>query len=191
MSFEWQRQIIDPLRGELSYRDVIDGAVGYQTGNDSLFNPPGATSDRALISERIGALRRELRLLNPQLYLRKLAQDESAGTIKADAELDGRAHHVIEVTDDVLPVYLFVDAASGRLSKLRTLQNDHIWGDVSTEVTYRDWSTPEGGGLMFPHQVELAIAGNTLRTDTRTNVVINPRFRRRRLCPSRRAKDRG
>ncbi len=177
LSFEWQRQIVDPLRGELSYRDVIDGAVGYQTGNDSLFNPPGATSDRALISERIGALRREFRLLNPQLYLRKLARDESAGTIKADAELDGRAHHVIEVSDDVLPVELFVDAASGRLSKLRTLQNDHIWGDVSTEVTYSDWSTPEGSGLMFPHQVELAIAGKTLRTDTRTNVVINPDFR--------------
>jgi len=111
------------------------------------------------------------------MYLRKLARDESAATMKADAELDGRTHHVIEVSDDVQSVELFVDAASGRLSKLRTLQNDHIWGDVSTEVTYGEWSAPEGGGLMFPHQVELAIAGKTLRTDTRTNVVVNPDFR--------------
>ena len=176
LSFDWQRQILDPLRGELSYKDVLDGAVGYQTGNDSLFNPPDTASDRALTSERMGALRREFRLLNPQLYLRALARDESAGTMKADVELDGRTHHVIEVSDDVLPVELFVDAASGRLSKLRTPQNDHIWGDVSTEVTYSDWSAPEGSGLLFPHRVEMAIAGKTLRTATRTDVVINPNF---------------
>ena len=177
LSFDWQRQIFDPLRGELAYRDVIDRAVGYQTGDDSVFNPPGTASDRALVSERIGALRREFRLLNPQLYLRKLARDESAGIIKADTELDGRAHHVIEVSDDVQSVELFVDAASGRLSKLHTLQNDHIWGDVSTEVTYNDWSAPQGSSLMLPHHVKLAIAGKTLRIDTRTNVVINPDFR--------------
>ncbi len=176
VSFDWQRKIFNPPRGKLTYKDVIDGAAGYQTGNDFFFNPPGATSDRALSSERIGALRLEFRLLNPQLYLRTLAADENAGTIKADVELDGRTYHVIEVSDEVLPVELFVDAASGRLSKLRTLQNDHIWGDVLTEVTYGDWSAPEGSGLIFPHRVELAIAGNTLRTATRTNVVINPDF---------------
>ena len=56
LSFDWQRQIFDPLRGALAYRDVINGDVGYQTGNDSVFNPPDARLDRALPSERIGAL---------------------------------------------------------------------------------------------------------------------------------------
>ena len=176
LSFDWQRQIFDPPRGELAYRDVIDGAAGYQTGNDLIFNPPGTASDRALTSERMGALRREFRLLNPHLYLRALARDKSAGTMKADVELDGRTHHVIEVADDVLPVELFIDAASGRLSKLRTPQNDHLWGDVLTEVTYSDWSAPEGSSLIFPHRVEMAIAGEMLRTATRTNVAINPNF---------------
>ena len=71
---------------------------------------------------------------------------------------------------------LFVDAASGRVSKLQTLQNDHIWGDVLTEVTYGDWSATQGGRLMLPRQVELAVAGNTLLTARRTNVVVNPDF---------------
>ena len=177
LSFDWQRQVFDPLRGELSYRDVIDGDIGYQTGNDSVFNPTDARSDRALVSERIAALRREFRLLNPHLYLRTVAMDENAATIKADVQLDGRHHHVIEVFDEVRPVELFVDAQSGQLSKLQTLENDHIWGDVSIEVTYSDWSTPKGSLLMFPHQVELALAGTTLRTAVRTNVVVNPDFR--------------
>ena len=176
LSFDWQRQIFDPLRGELSYRDVLDGEVGYQTGNDFLFNPPDATSDRALISERIGAVRREFRLLNPQLYLRAAAVNAEAATIKGDVELDGRVHHVIEVSDEVQPVELFIDAESGWVSKLQTLQNDHIWGDVLTEATYGDRSTSEGSRLMLPRQVELTVAGNTLLTARRTNVVVNPDF---------------
>ena len=176
LSLDWQRQIFDPLRGELSYRDVLDGEVGYQTGNDSVFNPPDATSDRALISERIGAVRLEFRLLNPQLYLRAAAVNAEAATIKGDVELNGRVHHVIEVSDEVQPVELFVDADSGRVSKLQTLQNDHIWGDVVTEVTYGDWSTSEGSRVLLPRQVELAVAGNTLLTARRTNVVLNPDF---------------
>ena len=176
LSFDWQREIFNPPQGKLAYKDVIDGAVGYQTGNDFYFNPPDATSDRALSSERIGALRREFLLLNPQLYLRALAADENAGTIKDDVELDGRTYHVIEVTDDVLPVELFIDAVSGRLVRLQTLQNDHLWGDVLTVVTYNDWSASEGDGLMFPHRVEMAVAGKTLRTDTRTELVVNPDF---------------
>ena len=176
LSFDWQRQIFDPLRGEIAYRDILNGDVGYQIGNDSVFNPPGVTSDRALTSERIAAVRREFRLLNPQLYLRAAAESKDVGTVKADVELDGRVHHVIEVADVVEPVELFVDAATGRVSKLGTLQNDHIWGDVTTEVSYRDWSTPEGSRLMFPHQVELSIADKTIRVARRSNVAVNPDF---------------
>ena len=62
LSFDWQREIFNPPHGKLAYKDVIDGAAGYQTGNDFYFTPPGATSDRALSSMRIGALRREFRL---------------------------------------------------------------------------------------------------------------------------------
>ena len=82
LSLDWQRQILDPLRGEIAYRDILNGDVGYQTGNDSVFNPPGVTSDRALTSERIAAVRREFRLLNPLLYLRAAAESKDVATVK-------------------------------------------------------------------------------------------------------------
>ncbi len=176
ISFDWQRQISHPLRGELAYRDVLSGALGFQTGNDSVLNPPGTTAERALPSSRIGALRREFRLLNPHLYLREVAENEELASIKEDIDLDGRTHHVMEVRDEAGTVELFIDAESGQLSKLQTLQNDHIWGDVATEVAYRDWTTAEGSSLMVPHEVELAVAGTTLHRATRSNVVVNPDF---------------
>lgn len=175
LSLDWRRQILDPLRGALAYKDVLDGDLGYQTGNDSVFNPPDASLERALPSERIAAVRREFRLLNPLLYLRAAAAG-SATTLKADEELQARTHHVIEVADPVYPVELLVDAESGLVAKLRTLQNDHLWGDVVTEVSYGEWSSPEGSNLQFPHRVELAVAGQVLHTASRSSVVVNPEF---------------
>ena len=101
---------------------------------------------------------------------------EGAGTVKDDVEHDGRPHHVIEVADPTYPVELIVDAEGGQVSMLRTMQNDYIWGDVEIEVSYGDWSSPEGSSLQFPHRVELALSGNTLHAESRTDVVVNPEF---------------
>ncbi len=176
VSLDWEWEIIHPLRGQLAYRDVLDGNLGFRVGNDNVLSPPGAITEVAIPSQRIGGLRRELRLLNPQLYLRAAAVSETVASIKPDIELDGRTHHVIEVSDVAVPVELFVDAESGLVSKLQTLQNDHIWGDVVTQVSYDDWSTAEGSPLMIPQDVELAVADTTLRRETRTNLMVNLQF---------------
>ena len=102
--------------------------------------------------------------------------NEGAATVHDDVEHDGRSHHVIEVADPTYPIELIVDAERGRVSMLRTLRNDHIWGDVVIEVSFGDWSSPVGSSLEFPYRAELAVAGDTLHTETRTEVVINPEF---------------
>ena len=175
LSFDWRRQVFGPLPGETAYRDIVDGELGYQIG-DWRVNPTPRPDARALLPEHIAAVQREFRLLNPLLYLRTAAMTEGAGTVKDDVEHDGRPHHVIEVSDPTYPVELIVDAESGQVSMLRTMQNDYIWGDVEIEVSYGDWSSPEGSSLQFPHRVELALSGNTLHAESRTDVVVNPEF---------------
>ena len=176
LSFDWRRQIFHPLPGALAYKDVIDGNLGHQTGNNSVFNPPDASTSRALPSEHSAAVRREFRLLNPLLYLRTAALTESAATIKANVEHEGRTHHVIQFADPTYPVELIIEEESGRVAMLKTRQNDYIWGDVEIEVSYGDWSSPEGSSLQFPHRVALAVSGQTLHTESRTDVVVNPAF---------------
>ncbi len=176
LRLDWQRQIFDPARGSLAYTDVLDGNLGYQNGNASIFNPPGVSNNRALPSEHIAAVRREFRLLNPLLYLRNAAMTESEATVMADVEHEGRTHHVVEVADPAYPVELIIEEESGQVVMLKTVQNDHIWGDVEIEVSYGDWSSPEGSSLQFPHRVDLALSGQTLHTESRTDVVLNPEF---------------
>ena len=158
LSFDWRRQIFGPLPGEVAYKDVVDGELGYQTGDWQVYNPFQPDASRALRPEYIAAVQREFRLLNPLLYLRTAAMTEGAGTVKDDVEHNGRPHHVIEVADPTYPVELIVDAESGQVSMLRTMQNDYIFGDVEIEVSYGDWSSPEGSSLQFPHRVELALS---------------------------------
>ena len=176
LSFDWRRQIFGPLPGEVAYKDIVEGELGYQIGDWRVNPTPGPDDARALLPEHIAAVQREFRLLNPLLYLRTAAMTEGAGTVKDDVEHDGRPHHVIEVADPTYPVELIVDAESGQVSMLRTMQNDYIWGDVEIEVSYGDWSSPEGSSLQFPHRVELALSGNTLHAESRTDVVVNPEF---------------
>lgn len=174
LTFDWERRIVHPLQGAIAYQEIIDGDIGFQAGNNSAFNPPGTDTSRALPSEHIGAVRREFRLLNPLIYLRAAATTDGAATVKADEEEDGQTYHVIEMADATYPVELMVETGTGRVAGLRTVQYDHIWGDVGIEVSFDDWSAMEGSPLQFPRRVELAVAGETLHSENRTDVVANP-----------------
>ena len=199
VSLDWQREILAPLQGQVAYRDVLVDGVGYQTGRGNAFLPPDGRSDGALSPMRIGAIRHEVRLLNPHLILRALAMDAELGTANGEVTYKGRKHHVIEVTSGPVPVQLYVDEGTGRLSKTQTLQNDHVWGDVVTEVVYDDWAVAEGSTLWFPRRVEVVVDGITLRSERRTSLQVDPQFAGRtffvppkgRARPNPAAMDRG
>ena len=96
---------------------------------------------------------------------------------------------------------MYVDdgRGTGRLSKTQTLQNDHVWGDVVTEVVYDDWAVAEGSTLWFPRRVEVVVDGITLRSERRTSLQVDPQFAGRtffvppkgRARPNPAAMDRG
>ncbi len=176
LSLAWRRQVLDPVRGSVEYRDILAGGAGYQTGRGNLFLPPDAKTDGPLTPMRVGAIEHEMRLLNPHLLLKSIAGNRALVTAVADEVLRGRTFHVIEVVDEVALVRLYVDERTGRISRLKTIQNDHIWGDVEAGIVYGDWRTAAGSRLVFPHRVEIVVDGHTLRTEQRGRVTVNPGF---------------
>ncbi len=156
------------LQAELTYSEIHKDNLGVITGFPSLFGFPGGD----MPSDRWASSQKQHMLLNPHLILQKVAADESLATDGGPAVLDGALHHLVVVDDDVWPISLWVSAQTGKISKLSTLENDHVLRDVELEVFYEGWETT-AQGVRFPTNVVLARDGVILHQETRDSVEVN------------------
>lgn len=155
----------------LSYKEIIKGNLGVTEGTVSIFGAPAGD----MPSDRWASSLKTQRLLNPQLILKDIAADESIASDGGAAVLDGALHRLIVVEDEVFPITLWISAQTGKLTKLSTMENDHVRRDVPLEVFYEDWRA-SAQGLRYPAQVYLAhdevIIRQESRSDFSTNEVI-------------------
>src|SRR4051812_36788074 len=129
--------------------EVVSGSLGYLRGIDS---NGGQTATTAMTSDRWAAIRREQRLLNPQLILRDVARRPSLVTSFPTTTLRGRTHRVLLVRDTPVPVRLYVDARTGTIDRLTTGDHDYQRRDVRIVVDYSGWRFSGSGSsrLRFP-----------------------------------------
>jgi glyoxylase-like metal-dependent hydrolase (beta-lactamase superfamily II) len=152
------------------YVERINGNLGHVDGTESLFGAPGGN----LLSDRTAAIRRQQKLLNPHLILQEIATTPALASDGGMALLDGSLHHVVVVNDPVYPLSLYVNAQTGKLSKLVTLENDHLHRDIPVEVHYAGWQATAANGLLFPRSVFIGVNGHLLHSETRKSVAVNP-----------------
>jgi glyoxylase-like metal-dependent hydrolase (beta-lactamase superfamily II) len=154
--------------GERQVSEIIAGDVGYLDGQDAAFGAPASV---AMTSDRWASILKQQRLLNPHLLLRDLdPADVSDG---GERIFNGTVHHRLVIADDVAPITLYVDAGTGQISKLETMENDHLRRDVPLEVFYYGWQSL-GGGVAFPAEIYLALDGEIVHKEVRTALSVNP-----------------
>jgi glyoxylase-like metal-dependent hydrolase (beta-lactamase superfamily II) len=153
--------------------EVVSGSLGYLRGIDS---NGGRTATTAITSDRWASIRREQRLLNPQLILRDVARRPSLATSFPSATINGRLHRVINVREPAIPVRLYVDARTGVVDRLTTSDHDYQRRDVRVVVDYSRWRFFGRGSsrLRFPRTVSLKLDGVQIHTESRTAVRVNP-----------------
>jgi glyoxylase-like metal-dependent hydrolase (beta-lactamase superfamily II) len=149
--------------------EVISGRRGFIAGADANFQPPG---EKAMTSDRWAAITREQRLLNPHLDVRALLARPGLARLAGTRRLGGRPHRVLVVRGDVAAVRLFVDARTGRIHRLVTVDHNYNRGDVATVVDYRGWR--RAGGIRFPRTVTIKQLGRTLHVERRSVARVNP-----------------
>ena len=152
--------------------EVIAGRLGYLTGVDV---NGGSPTTAAMTSDRWAAVRREQRLLNPQLLLRSVLARPSLASTFPSRTLNGRLHRVLVISDDVNPIRLYVDARTGQIDRLTTEDHQYYRRDVRLVVDYSGWRSVRSGGVRarFPRTVSIRLAGQTVHTETRTSIAIN------------------
>jgi glyoxylase-like metal-dependent hydrolase (beta-lactamase superfamily II) len=150
------------------FSEIIKGNVGVVDGLESVFMFP--TGD--MTSSRAASTRRQQRFLNPHLFLRDAAAD---ATLVSDGGLalhDGSLHHLVVIEDAIHPVTLYVNAATGRIAKASTIENDYLYRDRQLEAHYIGWE-PTASGVLFPKQVAISLGETILHNEVRDVVDVN------------------
>jgi glyoxylase-like metal-dependent hydrolase (beta-lactamase superfamily II) len=150
------------------YKEIVHGNQGFLSGTESLFGAPGGP----LLSDRTAAIRRQHRLLNPHLILTDIAATPSLATDGGAALLDGSVHNLLVVTDAVHPLTLYVNAKTGKIAKLVTVENEPLHRDIPVEVFYEGWEATSNG-LLFPKDVYIGVDGHLVHAETRKTVAVN------------------
>jgi len=150
--------------GTATYTDVVRDKLGAST--EPFFGSPLG----ALGSDKAAAIHRQETLLTPQLLWRSL--QSSSLTTSPDVDLDGVLHHRLVSSTGPAPLTLFVNAETGQLSKLQTMEHDFYMRDVVLEVYFSDWAP--AGDIAFPRKRRLVRDGLTLLDETLSNVEVNP-----------------
>lgn len=162
------RDILFLLPASQEYSDIVRGNLGAST--QPFFNAPLG----ALSSDKTASIRRQELLLTPQLLIRELA--DATITELEDESIDGESHRRISaVTDPALPpLTLYINAETGTLSKLETLEHDFYQRDSELEIFYEDWQA--AGPTAYPRSLRVVRGGHTLFTEEVTAVAVNPTF---------------
>jgi glyoxylase-like metal-dependent hydrolase (beta-lactamase superfamily II) len=165
---EYRRQVAFPFPGTFTYKELLRTEGGWRTGVDNIFGIP----EGALASERWASARRQQLLLHPEVLVRDLASGKITGKDLGVGVLGGVLHHKLEIADTVSPLTLWIEVGTGQLSKLTTVENEYLLGDVEVAAYYSDWK-PVTGGVSLPRSAVLTLGGNTVHQEQRSAIAIN------------------
>jgi glyoxylase-like metal-dependent hydrolase (beta-lactamase superfamily II) len=139
---DWERKYVYPAQRTFTYSEIVTPEAGFVEGIDSnartqasLGSNPPAYSMSGL---RLAATEREA-LRNSPLLLGQLASHRDRVTAVSDITVNGTAYPAVDYKfgDQILTV-LF-DRQTGLPARLRTLDYDNVWGDVTYDLVLSNW----------------------------------------------------
>jgi glyoxylase-like metal-dependent hydrolase (beta-lactamase superfamily II) len=155
---DWVKRFAYPAPRTFTFTEIVTPNAGYVAGIDSngrtrqsLEATPPAHSMSGL---RLAATQRELRRGSPLLLL-EMQQHPDRVSAAPDVTAGGATLPAVDyrVGDQTLTV-LF-DGATGLPSRIRSLDYDNIWGDVTYDLVLSDWRAVDGLRIATTRKYEL------------------------------------
>ncbi len=160
------RLVIDGEHGETTNTSSVAGV----TGESAVGFPPGP-----LASQRIGAQKRETQLLFPHILVRQVLRGERRARVDGRQVLGGRPHVRVRIEDEVAPIVLLLDRATGLVTALRTVENGNLRRDVDVEITYAEWGRLAGANApLWPGHIQMTFAGLQVSDQRITAATVTP-----------------
>jgi len=161
---------------QFAFVETIDGTKGHSEGPTGTFSARfgsfGVVGD-PMFSTKIAARQKTLIMSSPLALAKMIAEGEVRGSDYGTISV-GFNTSTLGFGSTTPDIELIVDANTKLPLKTQVLENDPLLGDVVYEVFYSNWTTVNG--LQVPQNLEHKLDGNIIRTETLSNIEVNPTF---------------
>jgi glyoxylase-like metal-dependent hydrolase (beta-lactamase superfamily II) len=155
---DWSRKFAYPAPRSFTFTEVVTPTAGYVAGIDSngrtkqsLESKPPA---HAMSGLRLAATQRELRRGSAVLLLEMLRNPDRV-TAAGDVTVAGAAYPAVDYRAGDQTLTVMFDRTTGLPARIRTLDYDNIWGDVTYDLVLSDWQAIDGVRVATTRKYEL------------------------------------
>ena len=171
---DWVRDFQYPSPRKFTFSEVVTAEAGYVAGIDSNgrtkqsqeSNPPAHT----MSGLRLAASQRELVRNSPLLAL-EMAQNPDRVSAAPDVTVAGVTYKAAAYRVEAQTLTVMFDPSTGLPARIRSLDYDNIWGDVTYDLVLSDWQMVEGVRVATTRKYELN--GRMIMETKVTETVIN------------------
>lgn len=127
----------------------------------------GAVNPTALFGNRIEALLKNHQMSNPLELVKEVFSNANNPNFRSSD-----LKYSIPTKVAGLNIELHIDKSTFLPLKATIQESDYLYGDTTFEVIFEAWA--ESSGIMFPSAISYNFRENTIKTESISNVVINP-----------------
>ncbi|MGQ0655265.1 MAG: MBL fold metallo-hydrolase, partial [Betaproteobacteria bacterium] len=164
-----------PAPRTFTFSEIVTPSAGYVIGVDSngrnaqsmKANPPAHT----MSGLRLAATQRESRRANVSSLLLDMRSNPDRVAAAADIAHGGRSLPAVTFGEFIVAF----DPRTGLPELVRTLDYDNVWGDVTYDLHYSDWSDVQGVKIPMTRRAELngRLIAHTSLSEVRFNTPVD------------------
>jgi glyoxylase-like metal-dependent hydrolase (beta-lactamase superfamily II) len=176
---DWQKNFAYPAPRSFTYSEIVTPQAGYVIGVDSngrnaeslKANPPA----HSMSGYRLATTQRELLRTSASALMRAMLASPAAVQPAADVEVQGRSLPAVSFQNLVVAF----DPQTGLPERVRSLDYDNIWGDVTYDSVFSQWR--EVSGLRLPMARRYELNGRLVQEGQFTELKVNAPLEASRL----------
>src|SRR5213593_1166914 len=171
---DWVRNYVYPAPRTYTFSEIVTPDAGYVIGIDTTArtkqsmasNPPA----HAMSGLRLATTQREMRRTSPLMFLDML-RNPARVSDAPDVSSGGVTYPAINYTMMGQTFTIAFDPQTNLPARIRSLDYDNIWGDVTYDVVLSDWRSMAGRPVATTQQYQLN--GRTIAERKITDVQVN------------------
>jgi len=165
----------DYIPRTFTYSEIVMPDAGYVIGVDNTLrnkqNRESKPPAHSMSGLRLAATQRELRRASPSLLL-EMRRNADKVAASADVTIGGVTYRAVSYNAGNYSFVVMFDPKTHLPARIRTLDYDNIWGDVTYDLVLSDWRAM--GGVMIAASQKYELNGRVVIDARITDVTANP-----------------